>query len=843
MHLLRRAGLRYLLGHRWQVALAVLGITLGVAVVTAVDLANRSALQAFQLSADALTGEATHSITAGSEGFDEALYPWLRVEQGERRASPVVEGYAEDLDQAARVWRMLGVDAFAESEVRPGLGGIAGQADLALFMGRDDHVLMLEDAAAELDLQPGDRLRLRVQGRERAVVLGGTLATARPVDRQGLHDVLIMDIAAAQALLGRTGRLDRIDLVLPDEGRAATLAEDLPDGVQLRPAEARSSALLDMSRAFRLNLTAFSLLALLVGAFLIYNAMTFAVVQRRALFGRLRALGVDRVQILRLVLLEAAVVGLVGSVLGLVVGWLLAQGLVGLVTRTINDLYFVVQVRGVALSPHNLALGLALGMGATLVAALLPANEAARSPPRATLSRADLEGRSRARAPRLAGAGVGAILLGSALLLVSPALLVAFVGIFLLLMGAALMVPWLVLRSSLALARPAGALFGLPGRMAARGLSAGLSRSAVAVAALMIAISTVVGVGVMVDSFRGTFERWLDASLAADVYIAAPSVTGEASPPLAPGLPEAFAGVEGVERITTGRYLRLARGGEDWRLRAYDLGRDRADGFMFREGDPALWARLREEDAVLVTEPFQSRHGVGTGDSLTLPTPAGERSFTVVGVTYDYTTSEGAVIMAAERYRSIWEDETVNSVAVHAAAGTDTAELVARLRSAAGEAQALRYRPSAEIRQISLDVFDRTFTITHVLRLLATGVAVVGVLGALLALALERSREMAVLRAMGCSVQQVRRLILGQSLFAGGLSGLLALPLGLALAVALTQTINQRAFGWSLGVHVDPLLLLQAVALAVLAALLAGWYPARRMAATPPGDALREEVE
>lgn len=843
MPLLGRAGLRYLLRHRWQAALAVLGITLGVAVVTAVDLANRSALQAFQLSAEALTGQATHSITAGSEGFDEALYPWLRIDRGQRQATPVVEGYAEDRDREGRVWRILGVDPFAEAAVRPALGGIGTGMELSGFLGRDDHVLMLAGTAEALGLTPGERLELQVRGRAQAVVLGGLLTPDRPVDRQGLQDVLVMDIAAAQALLDRPGRLDRIDLVLEDDATVGALAEALPAGLHLRPAEARADALLEMSRAFRLNLTAFSLLALLVGAFLIYNAMTFAVVQRRPLFGRLRALGVGRRQILRLVLQEAALLGLVGSLLGLLLGVLLAQGLVGLVTRTINDLYFVVQVRGVQPSVLNLALGLALGLGATLVAAAVPALEAGRSPPRATLSRADLEGRSRQRAPRLALTGVVTVLAGSVLLVLSQALVPAFAGIFLLLMGTALAVPWLVLVASRALALPAGALFGLPGRMAARGLSAGLSRSAVAVAALMIAISTVVGVGVMVESFRATFAEWLDASLEADVYISPPGVTGDAATPLAPGLAERLRAVEGVERMTTGRYRRLPRAETDWRLRAYDLGDGPAQGFLFREGEPGVWARLREEDAVLVTEPFQSRHGVGRGDRLVLPTPVGERDFEVLGVTYDYTTSAGAVIMAAERYRHHWADDTINSIAVHAEPGVPVGPLVERLRAAAGDEQLLRFRPSGEIRQLSLEVFDRTFTITHVLRLLATGVAVVGVLGALLALALERAREMAVLRAMGCSVAQVRRLVLGQSLFAGGLAGALALPLGWVLALALTQTINQRAFGWSLGVHVDPWLLLQALGLALLAALLAGWYPARRMAATPPGDALREEVE
>ncbi|MCH8505833.1 MAG: ABC transporter permease, partial [Ectothiorhodospiraceae bacterium] len=506
--------------------------------------------------------------------------------------------------------------------------------------------------------------------------------------------------------------------------------------------------------------------------------------------------------------------------------------------RTINDLYFMLSVRELALSPWSLALGVLLGLGMTVVAAFSPAVEATGTPPRAALSRAALELGVRRQLPRVAMVGLVLALLGLALLVTGAGLVAAFAGLFLLMIGWALMVP-VMMRLLLHLLLPLlGRFAGLSGRMAGRGVEAGLSRTSVAAAALMIAVSAVGGVGTMVDSFRYTFSQWLDATLRADVYVSVPG-SGQVQPDAVTALQD----TEGVETWSTARYGRVGSGEQRHRLRVFHLPPEGKRAFRLQSGNgEEVWAAFREEDVVLVTEPFAWHQRVAVGDRLPLRTPDGERDFRVIGVIYDYSTSEGAVVMSRQTYDRWWDDPVVNSVALYGVEGSETEALIRRLRENAGAVQPLRYQSNAELRRLSLDIFDQTFTITQVLRLLAILVAGVGVLSALMALALERAREYAALRAVGFTPAQIWTLVLGQNALVGGIAGLLALPLGMGLAAALVLVINQRSFGWSMQMAFPPEVLGQAFLLSLAAALVAGLYPAWRMAKTPPALALREEA-
>ncbi len=836
--MLWRASLRYLRHHPWQLGLALLGVALGVAVVVAVDLANQSAGRAFELSSEALTGRATHQVLGGPAGVPVNWYVSLRREHGIRQAAPVVEGYGELSREPGRVVRLLGIDVFAEQPLRASLGGLVGLEDLGAFLSRADRVVLLATDLQRLGVEPGDSIGLELQGRSRQLVVHGALEPARQTDARGLADVLVMDISAAQELLGREGQLDRIDLVLDDSAAVARVRELLPPGAQLVEAESRNAALREMTRAFQLNLTAFSLLALVVGGFLIYNTMTFSVVQRRPLLGMLRAVGVSRRELFSLVLGEAVVLGLAGTLAGLLLGYALAHVLLELVTRTINDLYFVLSVRELHLAPASVLQGVLLGLGMTILAALSPAREATAVPPRAALSRARLESTVRRRLPGLVLAGTLLAAVAGLLLTAGRGLAPAFAGMFLMIIAWALFVPWLMQLAMRLLAPVLGAVAGMPGRMAARGVEAGLSRTSVAAAALMVAVSAVIGVGVMVDSFRYTFSVWLDSTLRADVYV---SVPGEA--PLAPGQVEALRNAPEVVGSSTARYVRVVANGDRSRLRVFDLPAELEEGFSFKEGNPeTAWRQFRLGEAVLVTEPYAWHRELAVDDRLTLATATGEQRVRVAGIIHDYSTSEGAVVMHRNLYQRWWDDPDVDSVALYFTADTDIEEAGNRLRAATGSDPPLQFRSNRELRRLSLDIFDQTFTITQVLRLLAVVVAVVGVLSALLALTLERSREYAVLRATGMTPGQLWLLVSTQNALVGLVAGLLAIPLGLVMATVLTLVINQRSFGWTMQVLVEPGILLQAVGLSLLAAVLAGLYPSWRMAATPPALALREDT-
>ncbi len=841
--LLGRAGRRYLRQHPWLLGLSVLGVALGVAVVVGIDLANGSARRAFERSAETVTGRATHQIIgATGRGLDEALYGRLRREWGVREAAPVVEGYVTGAD--GRPFQVLGVDPFAEAPFRP---YVARGLDPGAFMARPGTVLMAASAAARRGLAPGDTFAVRAEGVRHTLTVAGLLTTDGAPDAEALSGLLVADVGTAQELLGRVGRLSRIDLRVPGgpagEALLARLTAALPGGVTVARSATRTRTVAQMSRAFEVNLTALSLLALVVGMFLIYNTMTFSVVQRRPLIGRLRALGVTRREVFFMVLGEALLIGGAGTVVGGLLGLVLGNGLVHLVTRTINDLYYVVTVRQLVLTPVILLKGIGLGVGATVLAALAPAREATAAPAAAVLQRSQEESRMRRRAPALALTGLGLGALGAASLAwAGQGLVQSYLALFAVLMAFALLTPAAVVGMARGLTPVMGRAFGLPGRMAARGLTAALSRTGVAVAALMIALAATIGVGVMVDSFRQTVSVWLGYALQADVYVQPPSlVVRQGDAWLRPEVVRRLIQTPGVAAAYSVRRVTVAAPDGPAQLVAIDAGPRTAAAFRFKQGKPAAaWAAFDDGSTVLVSEPYAFRHHLDVGDTLRLQSDRGLRAFVVRGVYYDYASDQGVVLMSRATYERYYDDRERSGLALYAEPGVEVPVLVERLRARVAGLQSVFIRSNRALRDASLEVFDRTFTVTVVLRLLAVLVAFVGVMSALMALQLEQARTVAVLRANGMTPGQVGGLVTLQTGLMGLVAGVLSMPLGLALAFLLIHVINRRSFGWTMQMDLSPGVPAQALLLALVAALLAGLYPAWRMARAHPARALRE---
>jgi putative ABC transport system permease protein len=585
------------------------------------------------------------------------------------------------------------------------------------------------------------------------------------------------------------------------------------------------------------NLTAMSLLALLVGIFLIYNSVSFAVLQRRGLIGVLRALGVTRQQTFSLILIEGAVLGLVGAAMGVVLGIWLGEQLLVLVSRSINDFYFRVSVTEITVSPFSISKGLIAGLGATLFAAAVPAVEAASYQPRLALTRSVLEHRTGRLLPIIAIAGICIGMLAIALLYLSGSDLVAgLAAVFMLILGFALCVPLAVKAITSVMEPLAAKLGGTPARLAVSGIGANLSRTGVAIVALAVAVSATIGVSVMVDSFRGSVSAWLDKTLQSDIYVGAPHGA------LEPGLIEDLGQAPGVEAYSTSRRVWLENEAGRTRIIALQMAPGSYAGLELLDGDPELvWRAFKEQDAVLVSEPYAYRNAVAAGDKIDLVTRFGEQDFSVAATYQSYDVNAGSVLMSRRTYDKFWNDSRIDSIGLYMSPGTNIEDLMQQVTDISAGRQQVFMRSNLEIRDLSLQIFDRTFIITDVLYWLATGVALIGILGAMLALQLERARELAILRALGMTPVQLGAMVTMQSTVIGLLSGLAAVPLGLVMAWVLIEVINRRAFGWQMDILVSPQVLLAAVLFSVGAALLAGIYPAYRAASSQPALAMRED--
>lgn len=840
--LLVRASRRFLLRHPGQLGFAVAGIALGVAVVVGVDLANDSARRAFEMSIELVSGRSTHQLIGVRGTLPESLYPKLRTEFGIHRAAPVIESRIRLPDIPERPFTLLGLDPLSEAPFRDSLAiGGGDSVDLTRLMTVPAAVVLPRLLAERLQARPGDRIRVVAAGRESSVEVVGIVDF--DAARQEIAETMVFaDIATAQELLGLPGLISRIDLILGAD-EAERLAQSDLAGATLVEAAAQNEALVEMTRAFRVNLTALSLLALVVGMFLIYATLSFLVVQRRRLMGIERALGVTQRQLFAVTLGEALLLGAAGTAAGLLLGHWLGAGLVTLVLQTIEDFYFTRHVAAVPTDFWIHAKGAVLGLGATVLAALAPALEAARMPPRAVMSRAELEDRTRRRMPWLALLGLACAALAIGLLaLGTRSLVIAFAGLFCVIAAAAFFTPAVTMVLMRALERPAAWFGHLPGRLAARGARASLSRTGVAVVALSVAVATVIGVGVMIGSFRSSVAAWLDDTLQSDFYLRLePGVPAESSEALSPAGIGFIASLPGVDGLSLSRWLRLPTRAGELLLRATEPG-PRGWGLAIIEGDPdAAWDAFASAGAIVVSEPFARKNGVGVGDVLELPTATGPMGFSIAGVFRDYSSDRGAVMMRLDTYRNHWRDDSLSGVGVHLEPGADAGRVRRELEGYAATALDLQFGARAEIRAASMQIFERTFTITEVLRWLAGLVAFFGILSALSALALERAREAAVLRAIGFAPAQLRSLVLAQTGLLGLASGLIAIPVGVVLAALLVFVINERAFGWSMSLQVQPGVLAGGLLLALAAALLAGIFPAFRMSRAPLAAALREE--
>lgn len=834
MRLLRRASLRFYLRHPWQLALAVAGISLGVGVYVGVSLANDSASRAFDVAAHAVRGSITHRLLALSSTLDERVYRDLALRDGSIEAAPVVEGEVE-IPELGVTAPLLGIDpvggegAFRMAQVAPSRGDAI--ARLIVVPGT---VFLPEELADELGVARGDTVTLNVEARDVVVRVldlarvGGADVSAEPA--------IVADIATAQELLGKLGRIDRIDLALT-EAQARELAAAPPAGTVLIPAERENDSFRELTAAFRTNLTALGLLALVVGMFLIYGTMAFAILQRTQTLGILRTLGVSRTEILRTILIETLGIAALATGLGLVLGHVLALGLVDLVLRTIGDLSFNAAVRNVAPSPWIYVQGAALGLVATLVAAAKPALDAARIPPAAALRRAVVERRAHAAARRAGYAALPVLAVSAVTLAAGPdELYLAFAGLFGVLAAGALLTPLATLALMSALDRIVGRRGGIAVTLAVRGVGASLSRTGVATAALAVAVATVNGVGLMIASFRSSLDDWLQTTLTADIYLSAGDDGGPLDDLVASGALAALPGVEGLS-LTRARIVPTPQG--EVAIRAAKPG-TRGWGLTLVDGEaPAAFEALESGSGVIASERLLFARDLHVGDELTLPTPAGVRSVPIVGAFRDFNTGVPAIVMALDRYRSEWQDSELTGVGLDLAPEADGAAVEAAIRSLAGPS--LRMRSSARLEELSLAVFDRTFKVTEVLRILAGLVAFLGILSALLAIELERARELGVLRTLGFTPAGLGATLLTQTGLLGLAAGLAAAPLGAALASLLVHVINRRSFGWTMDFVVTPQALASGVALAVVAALLAGIYPAWRASRIELGAALRED--
>lgn len=839
-----RSGIRYLFKHPWQFGLSVLGIAMGVALVVSIDIANHSSAKAFDLSIDAVAGKATHQITGTSEGIPDSLYRHIRINAGFRNTAPVIETFARLPGESGRIFKLIGVDFFAERPFRDYLSDAGNSIDgeLRSLMTENNSVALSEQSLNEIGKSIGDTFSVLINGNMKMLKVAGVIKSGDN-NKTALENLLVTDIASAQELSGKDGTIDLIDLIIDSDDELGRIREILPPGYEIQKSGARSQTAEQMLDAFNINLQSLSLLALIVGLFLIYNTMTFSVVRRKTTIGTLRSLGVTSGEIYGMILSEALVMGIAGTVLGFIAALFLSNLLISYITQTINDLYYVVSVREIHVSPFIVFKGAALGIIATLISAFKPAREASEVHPRSALIRSEQESSILGRIPKMSFYGIALMLAGAIVLLIpSQNILLSYFGILPVITGFALMTPSVILLMEKILSPLFRYLFGVTGKIASRSVLQNISRTYVAIAALSLAVASTVGVGTMISSFRSTVIEWLTSRLNADIFISAPNLVSRRNDAVLPDeLVERIRNVEGVDGINFYREIELFQNGKRIHLISSGVSKRGFEGFSFKEGDPAeVWKKFLAGE-IIISEPFAFRNELEAGSVLSLRTDKGMKDFKIAGVYYDYASDQGLVAVYHETFRNYWDAKGVSGIAAYVSNSSSPEEVKKRIQSLETNDQQMLVRSHKYLRDSSVEIFDRTFLVAKVLQILSVIVAFIGILSSLMSLQLERSKELGILRATGMLPLELFKMVNLQTLMMGATAGLLALPLGNLLAVILVYIINKRSFGWTMQFNIEPLIMLEAIVLAVVGALLAGLYPGYRMSKTPPATALREE--
>ena len=765
-------------------------------------------------------------------------------------------------DRALRRYQLL---RLSENEAAP------NTRQFLVLLADSKAIVMTEKFARRHNLTIGGRIALITGGARHEFTVRGLLVDEGPA-RALDGNFALMDIAAAQLAFSRLGLLDRVDVKLKPgievDAAEAEIANRLPASLAVTRPQQGSGQVEKMIAAFHFNLTALGSIALLVGLFLIYNTVSISVITRREEIGALRTVGAGRALVLALFLGEAMLFALAGAGIGLGLGRVMANAAVRFTATTVETFYVAsaaTQTAGAqSIGLAEVVLAFAVALPLASIAAALPALEASRVRPLEAMRGAErLAG---AFKPSVKPTALALVLFGlgyalSRLDAVNGLPLFGYAAALALTFGGAFLVPaslWLACRIGGRISAGVARAVEVEGKLASANLNGAIPRVSISVAALAVSLAMMVAISIMIGSFRLTVSYWLDQTLNADIYakpVTRTSALAEGEiDEQAVGLIRGDPQVAAVDPFTS---RQVSYQGNLISLGAGDFGVLLEHGRLLFKTPSDARDRLREaigRDAVAVSESFSLRFGKAPGDTVELPTPAGSHKFAVAAVYYDYSSNRGAVVMDRTTYSRLFDSaqprdaepasaaqSRPSSLNIYLNPGVDASQVKERLERMVGSRYQLIFTTNTDVRREVMKIFDSTFAITYALELIAIVVAGLGVISTLIALILERRREIAILSFLGATRRQIRRMILIEAITIGGVSQGVGVLIGVMLSLVLVYVINVQSFGWTIQFILPVGFLIRSTLLILAVAAVAGVYPAARAAKVDAVRFAREE--
>ena len=841
--------------HRLRTALTFAGIVLGVAVIVAIGMVNRTLVQSFQRTIDLIAGKAVLQVTNGESGVKESLLPAVRDARGVQDVAATVEGFLPIAGFRGERLFIYGVDLLTDSLLREHqLVGASLDLENALgFIAPPDSIALTESLSKRLGFPLGAPISLVTSRGVRRYTVRALLkeeGTARAF----AGSFALMDLPVAQIALGKEGKLDVIDLTVQEgeeiDGVRERLAAQLRDTAQVQRPSERGEQVESLLASFRVGLFFVSLVALFVGVFLIYNTVSVSVVQRRREIGILRCLGITRRQVLALFVLEALALAFAGSLIGLLAGILLARGAIGSVTQTVSNLYFPLDANHAVLTLREVWLGFASGVGVAILAALHPAWEAARIGPIEGARQEPWRARKRGLA-RAARAGLALLVLAPLLWIFTPPHLGAVAkfslgmgAMFLFLLALCFLSPMVIMGWTATIRYWLKPGVWIAGKIAADALARSSVRAGMTVSTLMISLAAIFTVAALVHSVRLSLLSWVDQMVTADLVVHSSAKTaGSYNVPLKEELAAELRNIRGVRLVDRYRLIRSTYQGRPIVIESFsarDAGSAR--NLPVVEGDGAeVLRRMGAGEGVVVSESFESKFGKRRGDRIELATPSGLVSFPILAVYVDYSSDAGSVLLDRAVYSKLWGDDLVDAFDLWLDRGANPESVIQEIRERYGERYQLFVNTHSELKQAVVDIMEQSFRVNYAVEIVAVVVAVFSVINTLLASVMDRTQEIGVLRALGATQEQIRRILVVEAGSMGFLGGLLGLISGTIMSYHHVVYNTKVLTGWTFQYSYPLGVAASCVVLSVFLCLLAGYVPARRAAALNIVEAIEYE--
>ena len=836
----------------FRMIITILGVAIGVAVFLSIQLANRQTLRSFEESVNLVLGRADAIVHAEGMAFDEKFFQELSRVRELVKSYPVIEGYGVEL-KTGQVVEILGTDLLQDSGIRDfsiktlekDLKGL-----LPIIMDPKG-IILPERFIPGTNFKPGDKINFLVNGIEKTFNVNAIL------ENKGLARALngnfaLMDIAAAQWAFGRIGKLDRIDIEFKKkenfESIREKVSEVLPDFLRVDRPERKNRQVEKMLRAFQYNLTALSFVALIVALYLIYNMVALSVVRRRAEIGTLRAIGATPLLVASIFFIEAGIIGAAGSVIGVWLGKYLAQFSLDAVSVTVNNLYTPSYVTEVDFNWLQSWPYLLLGVGLSLVSALIPAIDASMTSPTTVMRRGSYDLKIFRGDRRLTLLAITSFTMAGIFSLLPPIggfPYFGFLAVFLVIMGLSFLSPSALLAGRDLLRGICKKYFGGEGFLASMNLSQNIGRNSLAISSLAIAFMMIISMSIMVHSFRQTVIVWIGQTLKADLFV---RVAGGRDIDYQYTLPgdrvEAIRKISGVAAVDLFRAQDISYNDKPAVLGSGDFeALSRYGNLVIKSGPTAqeLFAQMVGQDRAIISESFALKHKVGVGDSLFMETPNGSARLQVVAVYYDYSRERGYIIIDRSIFIKYYGDTDVNSFVIYLSNKNEIENVRQELLKTLGADYNLVIRSNPELKKNVLEIFDKTFAITYSLEIIAGGVALLGLFNTLIALILERKREIGIIRFIGGFQDQVKRMVLIESGILGFIGSIMGVVAGGVVSYILIFVINKQSFGWTIQIHFPYIFVLLSLVLFWAVSLIAGLYPARLAVRLNPKEAVRVE--